>query len=83
VPRDIDFWSISKRRRRNSRLRTSAPEFCCWLQPLGPVTTSYEDVLVQAQELYFVIPAYPLRDVGETVEQYEQHFWKSGHTVSL
>jgi hypothetical protein len=38
---------------------------------------------MQAQELYFVIPTYRLRDVGETVEQYDQHFWKNGHTVKI
>jgi hypothetical protein len=35
------------------------------------------------KELFFVIPTYRLRDVGETVEQYDEHFWKNGHTVSI
>jgi len=35
------------------------------------------------KELYFVIPTYRLRDVGETVEQYDQHFWKNGHCVGI
>jgi len=38
---------------------------------------------MQDKELYFVIPTYRLRDVGETVEQYDQHFWKNGHTVRI
>jgi hypothetical protein len=36
---------------------------------------------MQAPELYFVIPTYRLRDVGETVEQYDEHFWRNGHSV--
>jgi hypothetical protein len=35
------------------------------------------------KELYFVIPTYRLRDVGETVEQYDQHFWNNGHSVRI
>jgi hypothetical protein len=35
------------------------------------------------QELTFVIPTYRLRDVGETVEQYDQHFWRNGHSVRI
>lgn len=38
---------------------------------------------MQEEELYFVIPTYRLRDVGETVEQYDQHFWKNGHSVRI
>jgi hypothetical protein len=34
-------------------------------------------------DLYFVIPTYRLRDVGETVEQYDEHFWRNGHSVQL
>jgi hypothetical protein len=34
-------------------------------------------------ELYFVIPTYRLRDVGETVEQYDEHFRRNGHTVRM
>jgi hypothetical protein len=34
-------------------------------------------------ELYFVIPTYRLRDVGETVEQYDEHFWRNGHSVHI
>lgn len=35
------------------------------------------------QPLSFVIPTYRLRDVGETVEQYDEHFWRNGHTVRM
>jgi hypothetical protein len=38
---------------------------------------------MQANDLYFVIPTYRLRDVGETVEQYDEHFWRNGHSVWL
>ena len=31
----------------------------------------------------FVIPTYRLRDVGETVEQYDEHFWRNGHAVPI
>jgi hypothetical protein len=34
-------------------------------------------------DLYFVIPTYRLRDVGETVEQYDEHFWRNGHSVRM
>jgi len=33
---------------------------------------------VQERELFFVIPTYRLREVGETVEQYDDHFWRNG-----
>src|SRR5215813_7854759 len=34
-------------------------------------------------DLFFVIPTYRLREVGETVERYDEHFWRNGHTVQL
>ena len=34
-------------------------------------------------ELYFVIPTYRLRDVGETVQQYDEHFWRNGHSPTI
>jgi hypothetical protein len=36
-----------------------------------------------ASDLFFVIPTYRLRDVGETVEHYDEHFWRNGHTVRM
>jgi hypothetical protein len=38
---------------------------------------------MQASELFFVIPTHRLRDVGETVEHYDEHFWRNGHTVRM
>jgi hypothetical protein len=34
-------------------------------------------------ELSFVIPTYRLRDVSETITQYDQHFWRNGHAVRM
>ena len=38
---------------------------------------------MQADNLYFVIPTYRLRDVGETVKFYDEHFWRNGHAPTL
>ena len=38
---------------------------------------------MRTNDIYFVIPTYRLRDVGETVEQYDEHFWRNGHSVRL
>jgi hypothetical protein len=38
---------------------------------------------MQADNLYFVIPTYRLRDVGETVKLYDEHFWRNGHAPIL
>ena len=38
---------------------------------------------MQQQDLFFVIPTYRLREVGETVEQYDDHFWRNGHSVRM
>jgi len=38
---------------------------------------------MQAADLFFVIPTYRLRDVGETVEHYDEHFWRNGHSVRI
>jgi hypothetical protein len=35
------------------------------------------------KELYFVIPTHRLREVGETVKQYDDHFWRNGHSVQM
>ncbi len=35
------------------------------------------------RELLFVIPTRRLREVGETVEQYDDHFWNNGHSVPI
>src|SRR5580693_4647678 len=31
----------------------------------------------------FVIPTYRLRDVGETIERYDDNFWRNGHSTRL
>jgi hypothetical protein len=38
---------------------------------------------MNAKDLYFVIPTYRLRDVGETVQLYDEHFWRNGHSVRM
>jgi hypothetical protein len=38
---------------------------------------------MQGSELAFVIPTYRLRDVGATVEAYDEHFWRNGHSVRV
>jgi hypothetical protein len=38
---------------------------------------------MQEKDLFFVIPTYRLRDVGETVEHYDEHFWRNGHSVRM
>lgn len=37
----------------------------------------------QDKELAFVIPTYRLREVGATVEEYDEHFWRNGHSVRM
>ena len=34
-------------------------------------------------DVLFVIPTYRLRDVGETVEAYDEHFQRNGHSVRM
>ncbi len=38
---------------------------------------------MKAPELTFVIPTYRLRDVAETVDAYDEHFWRNGHDVRI
>jgi hypothetical protein len=40
-------------------------------------------VSTQDPEVFFVIPTYRLREVGETVERYDEHFWRNGHAVQM
>jgi len=35
------------------------------------------------QKLAFVIPTYRLRDVGATVEAYDENFWRNGHSADI
>jgi hypothetical protein len=39
--------------------------------------------MMRESDVYFVIPTYRLRDVGETVEQYDEHFWRNGHSPTI
>jgi hypothetical protein len=39
--------------------------------------------MMQADDLYFVVPTYRPRDVGETVQQYDEHFWRNGHSPKI
>jgi hypothetical protein len=36
-----------------------------------------------SRPLSFVIPTYRLREVSETVVQYDEHFWRNGHSVPI
>src|ERR1700743_2286808 len=38
---------------------------------------------MQQKHISFVIPTYRLRDVGETVAHYDEHFWRNGHSVPI
>ncbi|HTF34184.1 MAG TPA: hypothetical protein VK714_10860 [Myxococcota bacterium] len=38
---------------------------------------------MDSNNLTFAIPTNRLRDVGETVELYDQHFWRNGHSVRI
>jgi hypothetical protein len=38
---------------------------------------------MEKRALSFVIPTHRLREVGETVEQYDDHFWRNGHSVPI
>jgi hypothetical protein len=42
-----------------------------------------QKISMQDKDVFFVIPTYRLRDVGETVELYDEHFWRNGHTVRM
>jgi len=34
-------------------------------------------------ERYFVIPTHRLRDVGDTIHEYDEHFWRNGHSPQI
>src|SRR6516165_4747877 len=42
-----------------------------------------ESKMMRDSDVYFVIPTYRLRDVGEAVEQYDEHFWRNGHSPTI
>jgi hypothetical protein len=38
---------------------------------------------MQDDDLSFAIPTYRLRQVGEPVEQHDEHFWRNGHSLQI
>jgi hypothetical protein len=34
-------------------------------------------------ESYFVVPTHRLRDVDQTVHEYDDHFWRNGHSPQI
>src|SRR5271156_1675458 len=38
---------------------------------------------MKQHETIFAVPTYRLRDVAETVEKYDEHFWSNGHSVKM
>jgi hypothetical protein len=38
---------------------------------------------MKTAETVFVVPTYRLRDVAETIEAYDEHFWSNGHSVKM
>lgn len=38
---------------------------------------------MQDSEIFVVIPTDRLRDVGETIERYDEHFWRNGHALPI
>src|SRR5580692_10960979 len=40
-------------------------------------------VFMHHKDLFFVIPTYRLRDVGETIQAYDEHFWRNGHAPKI
>jgi hypothetical protein len=41
------------------------------------------ELFMREKELSFVVPTHRLREVGETIEQYDEHFWRNGHSVRM
>ena len=38
---------------------------------------------MKSHETIFTVPTYRLRDVAETIEKYDEHFWSNGHSVKM
>ena len=38
---------------------------------------------MKTAENVFVVPTYRLRDVGATIEAYDEHYWSNGHSVKM
>jgi hypothetical protein len=58
----------------------------------GITTDRLTNVRVEGEEntdqmteltLYFVVFTHRLRDVGTTIHEYDEHFWKNGHSPQM
>jgi hypothetical protein len=38
---------------------------------------------MRTTETVFVVSTYRLRDVAQTIEAYDEHFWTNGHSVKM
>jgi len=38
---------------------------------------------MRPEKTIFAVPTYRLRDVAETIETYDEHFWSNGHSVKM
>jgi hypothetical protein len=38
---------------------------------------------MHGKDVFFVIPTYRLKEVAETVQQYDEHFWRNGHSLRM
>ncbi len=52
----------------------------CRLYQRGPYAL---DSFMRPAKTIFAVPTYRLRDVAETVETYDEHFWSNGHSVKM
>lgn len=39
--------------------------------------------MIEEENVSFVIPTYRLREVGATVQEYDEHFWRNGHALPI
>lgn len=42
-----------------------------------------ESAVMNDPDTYFAIPTHRLRDVTQTVHEYNEHFWKNGHSSKI
>src|SRR3984885_12609576 len=38
---------------------------------------------MREEQTIFTVPTYRLRDVAETITEYDEHFWSNGHSVKM
>ncbi len=53
------------------------------LEDLHAGIRTTNELFMREKELSFVVPTHRLREVGETIEQYGEHFWRNGHSVRM